>query len=101
MEETFGNTALFHNRINGFSLVVSIRVQCLIGDDVVLKKSLEVLLAIFTKEETVDLRTQLLESEVRRSEDCSSNVGRGICDSWQETSLCKSEFQGTKFARQK
>ncbi len=40
MEETLGNTALFDDIINGFGFIVSIRVQCLIGDDVVLQKSL-------------------------------------------------------------
>lgn len=75
MEVTLGNTALFHDVTNGFSLVVSIGVQCLIGDDVVFQKSLQVFLTVSAKEEAVDPRAQLLEGEVRRGENSSPNMG--------------------------
>lgn len=75
MEVTLGNTALFHDITNGFSLIVSIRVQCLIGDDVVFQKSLEIFLTVSAKEKAVDPRAQLLEGEVRRGEKGSPNMG--------------------------
>ena len=67
----------------------------------VLQKSLEVFLAVLTKEEAVDLRTQLLEGEIGRGEDSPPNMVRGVCYSGQEPSLCETEFQGTKLAREK
>lgn len=39
VEDTLGD-AIFHDIVHGFRLVVSIRVQGLIGDDVILQKSL-------------------------------------------------------------
>ena len=54
MEQTLGDATLFHDVVDGFKFVVSIRVQGLIDDDVVLQKSLQVFLAIFTEEEAVD-----------------------------------------------
>ncbi len=100
MEVTFGNATLCHDIVNGFRLVVSIRVKCLIGDDVVLQKSLEVFLAKFAEEEAVDLRTQLPEGEVGGGEDCSTKMGRSVCDSGQKTGLCEAEFKGAELARE-
>ena len=52
------------------------------------------------KEEAGNPRAQLLEGEVRRGEKCSPNVGRRVCNSGQETSLCEAEFQGTELPRE-
>ena len=101
MEVTLGNIALFHDIINRFSLVVSIGVQCLIGDDVVLQESLEVFLTVFAEKEGIDPRTQLLEGEVRRGENSSPKVGRSVCNGGQEIGLCKAELQGTELPREK
>ena len=66
----------------------------------VLQKSLEIFLAVFTKEEAVDLGTQLLEGEVGRGENSPPNMIRGVCNGRQKTSLCEAEFQGTELARE-
>ena len=67
----------------------------------VLQKSLEIFLAVFAKEEAVDLRTKLLEGEIGRGENSPPNVVRGVCNVGQETSLCEAEVQGTELAREK
>lgn len=100
MEESLRDATLFHNIVNRFRLVVRIRVQCLIGDDVVLQKSLEVFLTIFTKEEAVNPGAQLLEGEIGGGENGSANMVRGVCDSGQETGLGEAEFKGTEFTRE-
>lgn len=97
-DATLFHVTLFHEIVNGFRLVVSIRVQCLIRDDVVLQKSLEVFLTISAKEEAVDPGTKLLEGEVGGGEECSTDMIRGVCDSGQKAGLCEAEFQGTEFA---
>ena len=66
----------------------------------VLQKSLEIFLAVFAKEEAVDPRTQLLEGEIGRGENCPPNMVRGVCNGWQKTGLCEAEFQGTELARE-
>ena len=40
VEYTLGDSTISNNIVNGFRLVVSIRVQCLIGDNMVLQKGL-------------------------------------------------------------
>ena len=57
MEKTLGDTTVVHDVVNGFSLVVSIGVQCLISNDVVLQESLEIFLTILAEEEAVNLWT--------------------------------------------
>ena len=66
----------------------------------VLQKSFEVFLAVFAKEEAVDLRTQFLEGEIRRGEKGSPDMVRGVCNGGQKTSLCEAELQGTELARE-
>lgn len=100
MEKTLRDTTLVHGIVNRFRLVVSIRVQCLVGDDVVLQKSFEIFMTMFAKEEAVDPGTQLLEGEVRGGENRSTNMVRGVCDSGQETGLCEAKFKGTELARE-
>ena len=101
MEETLGDTISFNNIVNGFRLVVSIRVQCLIGDDMVLQKSLKVFLPIFAEQKAIDPRSQLLEGEVSGGEDRSTYVVGGVCDSGQEAGLCEAKFKGTELAGEK
>ena len=67
----------------------------------VLQQGLKIFLAVFAKEEAVDLRAQLLEGEIGRGENSSPNMVRGVCNSGQETSLCEAEFQSTELARKK
>ena len=57
VEKTLGDTTLVHDVVNRFRLVVSIGVQCLISNDVILQESLEIFLAILAEEEAVNLRT--------------------------------------------
>ena len=81
MEEALRDATLCHSIINGFGFVKRIRIECLIGNDVVLQKSLKVFLTVFTKEKAIDSGTKLLEGEVGRSKNCSSDMGRGVCNS--------------------
>ena len=57
VEKTLGDTTGVHDVVNGLGLVISIGVQCLISNDVVLQESLEIFLAILAKEEAVNLWT--------------------------------------------
>ena len=57
MEKSLGDTTVVHDVVNGLRFIVSIRVQCLISNDVVLQESLKIFLAIFAEEEAVDLGT--------------------------------------------
>ena len=52
MEIALRNSVLFY--FIGFSLVVSIRVKCLVGNDVILEQSFEILLAVLAEKEPVD-----------------------------------------------
>lgn len=55
----------FRNALCGaVSLVVGIRVQSVVRDDVVFEKGLQVLLAPLAEQECVDFRTELLEGEI-------------------------------------
>lgn len=85
MEITFGNTVLRNFGSCGF--VESIGVQSLVGDNMVLQKSLEILLAVFAEEEASDPRTELLECEIGWCEDCPAKVGRCIIDGFEKTGL--------------
>lgn len=56
------------------AIVKRIRVKRLIYDDVVLKQSLEVFLAILAEQESIDTRPKLLERKVAGREECSAVV---------------------------
>ena len=66
----------------------------------VLQESLEVFLAVFAKEEAIDLSTQLLEGEIGRGKNSSPNMVRSVCNGGQETRLCEAKFQSTELARE-
>ena len=100
MEKTLRDTMVVHDVVNGFRLVVSIRVQGLISNDVVLQESLEIFLSILAKEEAINFWAQLLEGEIRGCENSSAHMVRGVCNDGQKTGLCKAKFQGTKLARE-
>ena len=74
MKKTFGDATVVHDAVNGLRLVVSIGVQCLISNDMVLQESLEIFLAVFAKEEGVVLGTQLLKGEVGGCENSSAHM---------------------------
>lgn len=62
MEVALGYTILLY--VCRLSLVVGIRVQRLVGHNVVLQQGCEVLLSVLAEEEAVDLGTKLLEGKV-------------------------------------
>lgn len=89
----------------------------------VLQESLEIFLSIFAEEESVDLRTELLEGKVGRCEDGASLMGclsDSIEETWKlrvsialrshnfetlidwklRTSLLKAKCQGAEFTRE-
>lgn len=80
MKIAFGNVG--HLSIIG--LVVCVRVQSVVGDDMVLEESLKVFLAVATEQEAVDSRAKLLEGKVGGSEEGSSHVVRCIVDSLKQ-----------------
>jgi hypothetical protein len=67
---------------------------------VVEDQSLEVLAAVLAEQECVDLRAELLEGEVGRSEQSTARVV-GAVVSVKETSLAKSQLKGRELRRQK
>lgn len=74
-------------------LVVGVRVERLVGDDVVLEQGLEVFLAVLAEEEGVDLRAEALEGEVGGSEDGAAEVVRGVVDHGVEAGLDEAELE--------
>lgn len=79
--------------------VVGIGVQSVVRDKVVLKKSLEVLLTVLAEEESVDPRSELLESEVRGREESTSLVVGGV-DHVEETGLAETKLKSRELARE-
>lgn len=77
--------------------VVGIGVQGVVGNKVVLEKSLQVLLAVLAEEEGVDPRTKLRESEVGRCEEGATLV-IGSVNEVEEACLPKTKLEGRKFA---
>lgn len=90
MEVTLGDTVLLD--FSGCRFVKSIRVQCLVCDNVVLQESLEILLAVFAEKEAIDPSAELLECEVGWCEDGPTKMGRCIVDGFEKTSLCETEL---------
>lgn len=73
-------------------LVKSVRVEGLVGDDVILDESFEILLAVVAEQEGVDLGPELAEGDIGWSkEGTASVVGLGDCVC--ESSLDKSELE--------
>jgi hypothetical protein len=79
--------------------VVGIGVQSVVRDKVVLKKSLEVLLTVLAEEESVDPRSELLESEVRGCEESASLVVGGV-DHIEQTGLAKTKLKSRELTRE-
>ena len=61
MEVALGNTTLL---VDSISLVKSVRVKGLVGDNMIQQECLEVLLAVLAEQESVDSRAKFLESEI-------------------------------------
>lgn len=97
MEDALGDFLLVDD---GFSGVICVRVQGLVGHHMVFKQCLQVFLAIGAEEESIDFWAKFLESEVRWSEQGSAIVVRSIIDSWKQSGLGETKLQGAEFARQ-
>lgn len=76
----------------GFGFVESVGVESLVCYDVILEKSFQVFLSVFTEEECVDSRAKLLECPVVRCKECSSRM-RSFCDGIEETCFLESELE--------
>lgn len=98
MEIALGNSCFFN--LDGVRLVVCIGVQCLVCNDMVLKKSPQIFLSVFAEQEAIDPGTELLKSEIRRCEKGAANVIRRIIDSFKETGLLQTELESAELARE-
>ena len=98
VEKAFGNRFLLHP--SRFRLVISIRVECLVGHDMILEEGLEILLTILTEQERINLWAELLESEIARGEKCSTEMGRSIVDRLQKASLDQSKLESAELSRE-
>lgn len=65
----------------------------------VFQETFEVLLTIFTEQECIYLRPELLEGKVVGSEEGTSNVSGGIVDGFDQSSLGEAKLKGAEFAR--
>lgn len=82
--------------ILALGFVKGIRVEGLVGYDVVFQKGFEIFLAILAEKESIDLRAEFLKCEVGRGEEGSAFVvrlGNGV----EETGLGQPELQGAEF----
>ena len=95
MENSLGNISLFH----ALGLVVSVRVERVIGHDMVFQDGLEVFLAVSAEEEAIYLGAKLLECEVGRSEEGSSDMIGSIIQGLDKSGLAKSKLQRAEFSR--
>ncbi len=80
-------------------LIECVGVKCLIRDNVVLEKCLQVFLAIFGEEEGVDLRTKLLKCPVGWGKQ-SSSLMWCFLDSFKETGLRQAKLKCRELARE-
>lgn len=102
VEETLGDVRCtkFHAGLGlGWlvGVVKGIRVQRLVGHDVVFQQRSEVFLAVFREQEGVDLWAEFLEGPVGGCEQCASGVGRFL-DVFEETRLLEAELEGGELA---
>ena len=95
MEEPLWNASILY----AVGLIVCVRVQGVVGHNVVLENSLEVFLTVSAEEEAIDSGSKLPERKVGWSKDGTSNVIGCIVQGLQESGLGKSEFQRTELAR--
>ena len=82
-------------------IVESVRVQCLVDNNVIFEQSLEVLLTKFAEQEGIDLRTKLLEGKVGGREE-STTLMRvfGAIYLIPQASLAESQLESAEFAGQ-
>lgn len=62
MEKALGDSVILH--LGGLGLVIRIRVQSLVGNNMVFQESLEILLTIFAEQEAIDPGTKFLEGKI-------------------------------------
>lgn len=86
MENPFGNVSTFH----ALGLVVSVRVESLIGHYMVFQDGLEIFLTVIAEEEAIDSRAKLLEGKVGRSEEGPSDMIGSVIQGLDEPGLGKS-----------
>jgi hypothetical protein len=78
--------------------VVRVRVESVVRGQVVLEKSLKVLLTVLAEEESVDPRAELLESKVRGCEESTSLVVGGV-DHVEQPCLAEAKLKSRELAR--
>ena len=79
--------------------VVRVGVESVVRDEVVLEKSFEVLLAVLAEEESIDPRSELLESEVGGCKEGTSLVVGGV-DHVEQTGLAETKLKSRELARE-
>jgi len=94
MEIAFRNTGLF----SVVSLVVGIRVESLVGHNVILQQGLQILLSVTAEQEAVDSWTKLLEGEIRRCKHGATNVVGSIVHRRNQVGLGQRKFEGAELA---
>ena len=98
MEVSLRDASLL-NIFRVLGLIVRVRVQGLVGNHVVLEQRLQVCLAVFAEEESVDPGAELLEGEVGGGKEGTSDVIGGVVDGLEETSLLETKLEGAELAR--
>ncbi len=78
MEVAFGDSGFF----GVVSLVVGIRIESLVGHNMILQQGLQVLLSVTAEQEAVDSWAKLLEGEIGRRKYGATDVVGGIVHRW-------------------
>ena len=73
MENTLRN-ALRVDALTALRLIEGVRVESLVGNNVVLEQCLQIFLTVLAEEEAIDSWTKLLESEVVRCKQCATKM---------------------------
>lgn len=95
MENPFGNTSAFH----ALGLVVSVRVEGLVGHYMVFQDGLEIFLTVIAEEEAIYSGAKLLEREVGRSEEGPSDMIGSVVQGLDEAGLGQSKLERAEFSR--
>ncbi len=86
MEVAFRDTSLF----GVVSLVVGIRVESMVGDNVILQQGLQIFLSVTTEQEAIDSWAELLEGKIGRRKHSTTNVVGRIIHRWNQVGFRQS-----------
>lgn len=80
-------------------VVVGIRVEGLVGHDMVFQKGLQVFLAVSAEQERIDPGAKLAECKVRGRKEGAADVIRSVVENRDETGLTQTKFKRAEFTR--